>query len=219
MQGASCAVWHVARRIWWLESHLQLEGYTSATKWFPNEKRWVESARVNYSLWRPGSERNKTGAGAQHTLASTEDTDPGGQQGWPAQRHCTPRGPTRGTGSREAGEEGSSDLQRRRHQCRGNDRWRCEQESRGTPQEKGVCNHIVISYPTSQGLPDGSVGKNLPVKAGDTGSIPGSGRSPREGNSNPLQYPWLGNPKDRGAWWAPVLGVAKVRHGLVTKRQ
>ena len=106
-----------------------------------------------------------------------------------------------------------------RSKCRGNDRWRCEQESRGTPQEKGVCNHIVISYPTSQGLPDSSVGKNLPVKAGDTGSIPGSGRSPREGNSNPLQYPCLGNTKDRGTWWATVLGVAKVRHGLVTKRQ
>lgn len=62
-------------------------------------------------MWRPGSEWNKTGAGAQHTLASMEDTDPGEEQGWPAQRHCTPRGPTRGTGSREAGEEGSSDVQ------------------------------------------------------------------------------------------------------------
>ena len=121
---------------------LAVRGVHICNKMIPKWK-----ARVNYSLWRPGSERNKTGAGAQHTLASTEDTDPGGQQGWPAQRHCTPRGPTRGTGSREAGEEGSSDLQRRRHQCRGNDRWRCEQESRGTPQEKGVCNHIVISYP------------------------------------------------------------------------
>ena len=55
----------------------------------------------------------------------------------------------------------------------------------------------------------GSVVKNLPTKAGDLGSIPGSGRSPREGNGNPLQYSCLGIPMDRGAWWASVLGVAK----------
>ena len=55
----------------------------------------------------------------------------------------------------------------------------------------------------------GSVVKNLPTKAGDVGSIPGSGRSPREGNGNPLQYSCLGIPMDRGAWWASVLGVAK----------
>ena len=41
------------------------------------------------------------------------------------------------------------------------------------------------------------------------GSIPGSGRSPGEGNGHPFQYPCLGNPKDRGAWWATVHGVAK----------
>ena len=45
--------------------------------------------------------------------------------------------------------------------------------------------------------------------AGDTGSIPGSGRSPGGGNGNPLQYACLGNPMDRGAWWAVVHGVAK----------
>ena len=41
-----------------------------------------------------------------------------------------------------------------------------------------------------------------PASAGDVGSTPGSGRSPGEGNDNPLQYPCLGNPMDRGAWWA-----------------
>ena len=54
--------------------------------------------------------------------------------------------------------------------------------------------------------------KNLPAKAGDTrdvGSIPGSGRAPGEGNGNPLQYSYLGNPMDRGAWPATVHGVAK----------
>ena len=44
---------------------------------------------------------------------------------------------------------------------------------------------------------------------GDTGSIPGSGRSPGGGNGNPLQYSCLGNPKDRGAWWATVHGGCK----------
>ena len=44
---------------------------------------------------------------------------------------------------------------------------------------------------------------------GDLGSIPGSGRSPEEGNGNPLQYSCLENPMDGGAWWATVHGVAK----------
>ena len=55
-------------------------------------------------------------------------------------------------------------------------------------------------------------GKESPTSAedsGDVGSIPGSGRSPEEGNGNPLQYSCLENPKDRGAWWAAVHGVAK----------
>ena len=51
--------------------------------------------------------------------------------------------------------------------------------------------------------------KNLPANAGDVVSIPGSGRSPREGHGNPLQYSCLGNPMDRGAWWATVHGVAE----------
>ena len=51
--------------------------------------------------------------------------------------------------------------------------------------------------------------KNPAASAGDTGLIPGSGRSPGEGNSNPLQYSCLGNPMDSGAWWATVHGVAK----------
>ena len=49
------------------------------------------------------------------------------------------------------------------------------------------------------GFPGGSVVKNMPVKAGDAGSIPGSGRYPGEGNGNPFQYSCLGNPMDRGA--------------------
>ena len=51
--------------------------------------------------------------------------------------------------------------------------------------------------------------KNLPAKAGDMSSIPGSGRSPVEGNGNPLQYSCLENSMDRGAWRAIVCGVAE----------
>ena len=51
--------------------------------------------------------------------------------------------------------------------------------------------------------------KNLPVNAGDPGSIPGLGRSSGEGNDNPFQYSCLGNLMDREAWWATVHGVAK----------
>ena len=50
---------------------------------------------------------------------------------------------------------------------------------------------------------------NPPASAGDEGSIPGSGRSPGEGNGNPLQYSCLENPMDRGAGWAIIHGVAK----------
>ena len=53
-------------------------------------------------------------------------------------------------------------------------------------------------------FPGGSVVKNLPVNAGDAGSIPGSGRSPGEGNGNPRQCSGRGNPMDREAWWAAV---------------
>ena len=49
---------------------------------------------------------------------------------------------------------------------------------------------------------------------GDLGSIPGSRRSPGEGNGNPLQHSWLENPMDGGAWWATVHGVAKSRTWL-----
>ena len=56
--------------------------------------------------------------------------------------------------------------------------------------------------------------KNLPAGAGatgDTGSVPGLGRSPGGRNGNPLQDSCLGSPMDRGAWWATVHGVTKSR--------
>ena len=51
--------------------------------------------------------------------------------------------------------------------------------------------------------------KNPPANAEDTGSTPGSGRSPGEGNGNTLQYSCLENPMDGRAWWATLHGVAK----------
>ena len=59
-------------------------------------------------------------------------------------------------------------------------------------------------------------GKEFACSAGDVGSTPGLGRSPGEGNSNPLQYSCLENSMVRGAWWATVFGVAKSRTGLNT---
>ena len=65
-------------------------------------------------------------------------------------------------------------------------------------------------------FPVALVVKNLPANAGDirdSGSIPESGRSLGEGNSNPLQYSFLENPMDRGPWWAPEsMGSQRVRH-------
>ena len=59
------------------------------------------------------------------------------------------------------------------------------------------------------GFPDSSVGKDSSCNAGDPSSIPGLGRSPGEGNGNPLQYSCLENPTDGGAWWAAVHGAAE----------
>ena len=58
-------------------------------------------------------------------------------------------------------------------------------------------------------FPGGSEDKASACNAGDQGSIPGLGRSPGEGNGNPLQYSCLDNPMDGGAWWATVDGVAQ----------
>ena len=59
------------------------------------------------------------------------------------------------------------------------------------------------------GFFSGTAVKNLPADAGDTGSIPELGRFPGEENGSPLQDSCLGNPMDRGVWWAIVHGAAK----------
>ena len=66
-------------------------------------------------------------------------------------------------------------------------------------------------------FPCSSVSKESACSTGDLGSISGSGRSPGEGNGNPLQYSCLKNPMDRGAWQATVHGVPRVGHDLATK--
>ena len=83
-------------------------------------------------------------------------------------------------------------LQQRHHQCQFGD----------------ICPHAQIYW----GFLGGSLVKNLPAKVGaigDLGLIPECGRSPGGRNGNPRQYSWLGNPTDRRAWQATVLGVTK----------
>ena len=75
-------------------------------------------------------------------------------------------------------------------------------------------------YMVMRGLPWWLSGKESSCSArdtGDMGSISGSGRSPGEGNGNPLQYSYLENPTDRDAWQTTVYGVARVGHDLVPK--
>ena len=62
----------------------------------------------------------------------------------------------------------------------------------------------------TQGFPYSSVSKESACNAGDLGLIPGSGRSPSEGNGNPLQYSCLEDTMDGGAWWAKVHVVAEL---------
>ena len=75
-----------------------------------------------------------------------------------------------------------------------------------------ICAYYYVywqyfEYPFN--TPGGSDSKVSAHNAGDPGSIPGFGRSPGEGNGNPLQYSCLENSMDRGAWWATVHGVTK----------
>ena len=74
-------------------------------------------------------------------------------------------------------------------------------------QLQDACVNIYIYIQTDRlwGSPGGSLVKNLPTDAAEVGLIPGLGRSPGEGNGNPLQYSCLENPMDRGAWRATVL--------------
>ena len=81
-------------------------------------------------------------------------------------------------------------------------KWRCEATL--------ICTNVLKACVLKDGgFPSGSGVKNPPASAGGMGSIPGSGRSPGEGNGNPLQYSCLESPMDRGAWRATVHGLTK----------
>ena len=76
---------------------------------------------------------------------------------------------------------------------------------------------VLLASVLISGLPRlslGSDGKEPACNVGDAGSVPGLGRSPREGIGYPFQYSCLENPMDGGAWWATVLGVTKSATGL-----
>ena len=80
---------------------------------------------------------------------------------------------------------------------------------------------LIIVFSIFMGFPGDSVVKNLLARAGDagdTGSVPGSGRPPGGGNDNPFQSSCLGNTMDRGAWWTTVHSVAKSQTQLRTAR-
>ena len=71
-----------------------------------------------------------------------------------------------------------------------------------------------------RGFPGGSVVKNLPANARDTGLIPGLGRSPGDGNGNPFQHSCLEDPTDReGPGGLQSMGSQRVGHDLTTKQQ
>ena len=77
---------------------------------------------------------------------------------------------------------------------------------------------MSVVYSVMVGLPRWLSGRESAWHAGDVGLIPGSGRCPGEGNGSPLQYSWLGNPMDKGAWQATVHGVARVEHDWLSSR-
>ena len=79
------------------------------------------------------------------------------------------------------------------------------------PSPSGVPRSLQPPSVLSWDFPGGSDGKESAYNAGDLGSIPGWGRSPGEGNGNPLQYSCPENPMDRGAWQATVHQVAQSR--------
>ena len=88
------------------------------------------------------------------------------------------------------------------------------EKNEGGLQEKLVC---LLVFSHIEGFPRSSVGKESACNTEDLSSMPGLGRSPGEGNGNPLQYSCLENPMDRGTWQATVDGVAIVGQNLATK--
>ena len=82
-----------------------------------------------------------------------------------------------------------------------------------------VCTDLVQNILKIMGFPGGSAVKNPPADAGDVGSIPESGRSPREGNGNSLQFTCLGNPRTEEPGSLQSMGSQRIEHDLVSKEQ
>ena len=78
-------------------------------------------------------------------------------------------------------------------------------------------NLVKLKLYFPEGFPDGSVVENPPANAGDVGSIPGLGRSPREGNGNPPQYSYLENPMTEEPGGLQSMGSQRAVHNLATK--
>ena len=84
-------------------------------------------------------------------------------------------------------------------------------------QKRALCRDRDSYIRDNVNIPHSSVSKESACNAGDLGLIPGLGTSPGGGNGNPLQYSWLENPMDRGAWQATIHGVARVGLDLAIK--
>ena len=89
-----------------------------------------------------------------------------------------------------------------------------QSQRRAMPKNVQKYHTVALISHASRGFPGGSEVKASACSAGDLGSVPGLGRSPGEGNCNPLQYSFLENSMDRGALYAIVHGVAKSRPRL-----
>ena len=96
--------------------------------------------------------------------------------------------------------------------------WLCGYTTLHTPMIHSAAGSHCLScflFGILWGFPGGSDGKESTCNVGDLRLIPGSEKSPGEGNGNPLQYSCLGNPMDRGAWQVGVHGVAKSQTWLI----
>ena len=98
------------------------------------------------------------------------------------------------------------------------DHWSCQTRMRGVFSLNIAFS--VLMYVIILGIPQWLSGKESAYSVGrDTGLIPGWGRSPGEGNRNPVQYSCLRNPMNWGAWWATVCGVVRVRRDLASNQR
>ena len=80
-----------------------------------------------------------------------------------------------------------------------------------------ICIVQLVMCSDKGASPVAQMVKEFACNAGDTGSIPGSGWSLGEGNGNPVQHACLGNPMNRGVWWATIHGITRFGYDLVTK--